>query len=102
HMALMVFSRVFDSRSVVRRSLLLAALGGAAMTGAVGCDRSASEADKKVEQSVAEALARMNGSEGDRTEAAKLLQKASGESAASVPDRLLAKEVLAQSELRQA
>ncbi|HSV14080.1 MAG TPA: hypothetical protein VLI90_07460 [Tepidisphaeraceae bacterium] len=85
-----------------RRSFVGIFIGLSAATAMVGagCDRSASQADQRVDQAVSQALPQMNGSESDRNAAASLLTAANGETAASLPSRIRAKEALAQSELR--
>jgi hypothetical protein len=77
-------------------SLLLACAGGG------GCDRSVSQADRSVDEKVSEAMARMNGSKEDRLQADSLLQAANNELNASIENKILAKEILAQNELRSA
>jgi hypothetical protein len=66
-----------------------------------GCDTESGQADKRVNQDVSQALPKINGSEADRSQAQKLLNDATGQAnaAAGLPQRILAKGLLAQGEL---
>src|SRR4051812_28806690 len=91
--------RASGHRSCVRIFIGLST-AGALIAGGAGCDRSASQADQRVNQAVDEALPQLGGSEANRNAAASLLTAANGEANASLPSRIRAKEALAQSELR--
>ncbi len=67
-----------------------------------GCDTSTDQANRSVDQKVAAALPKVSGSEQDRNQAHSLLDQAAAEAAASNAERIRAKSLLAQVELRAA
>lgn len=69
-----------------------------------GCDTESGQADKRVKQDISQAMPKLNGNEADRSQAQKLLNDAAGQAnaTAGLPQRILAKGLLAQSELTAA